>query len=78
VATVRATWFGVVVEFDHAEITGITSTLRTGAASVGLLTAILAGFGITCCSPRTTGHGHEFPRAAMNSRGERYPSALCG
>jgi hypothetical protein len=31
-----------------------------------------------CCSPRTTGHGHELPRAAMNSRGERYPSALCG
>jgi hypothetical protein len=38
---------------------------------------IVSGEG-TCCSPRTTGHGHEFPRAAMNSRGERYPSALCG
>jgi hypothetical protein len=33
---------------------------------------------IVCCSPRPTGHGHELPRAAMNSRGERYPSALCG
>ena len=31
-----------------------------------------------CCSPRTTGHGQGFPRAAMNSRGERYPRALCG
>ena len=31
-----------------------------------------------CCSPRTSGHGHELPRAAINSRGERYPSALCG
>jgi len=30
-----------------------------------------------CCSPRTSGHGHELPRAAINSRGERYPSALC-
>ena len=32
----------------------------------------------TCCSPRTIGHGQGFPRAAMNSRGERYPRALCG
>ena len=31
-----------------------------------------------CCSPRTIGHGQGFPRAAMNSRGERYPRALCG
>jgi hypothetical protein len=29
-------------------------------------------------APEPTGHGHELPRAAMNSRGERYPSALCG
>jgi hypothetical protein len=34
--------------------------------------------GIGCCSPRTTGHGHGLPRASINSRGERYPRALCG
>jgi DNA-binding FadR family transcriptional regulator len=33
---------------------------------------------VNCCSPRTIGHGQGFPRAAMNSRGERYPRALCG
>jgi hypothetical protein len=33
---------------------------------------------IACCSPRTTGHGQGLARAAMNSRGERYPRALCG
>jgi hypothetical protein len=32
----------------------------------------------TCCRPRMIGHGQGFPRAAMNSRGERYPRALCG
>ena len=31
-----------------------------------------------CCRPRIIGHGQGFPRAAMNSRGERYPRALCG
>src|SRR5262245_40645789 len=31
-----------------------------------------------CCSRGTTGHGQGLPRAAMNSRGERYPRALCG
>ena len=31
-----------------------------------------------CCRPRMIGHGQGFPRAAMNSRGERYPRALCG
>ena len=31
-----------------------------------------------CCRPQMTGHGQGFPRAAMNSRGERYPRALCG
>src|SRR5437773_58387 len=30
--------------------------------------ALVKTFG--CCSPRTTGHGHGLPRAAMNSRGE--------
>ena len=29
---------------------------------------------LDCCSPRMIGHGQGFPRAAMNSRGERYPS----
>jgi hypothetical protein len=46
-----------------------------GSDEVELLVLYPGGF---CCSPRTTGHGHELPRAAMNSRGERYPSALCG
>src|SRR5262249_48372285 len=31
-----------------------------------------------CCSPRTTGHGQGLAGAAVNSRGERYPRALCG
>ena len=31
-----------------------------------------------CCGPRTTGHGQGLAWAAMNSRGERYPRALCG
>ena len=33
---------------------------------------------LQCCRPQTTGHGQGYPRAAMNSRGERYPRALCG
>ena len=33
---------------------------------------------LECCSPRTAGHGQGVPRVAMNSRGERYPRALCG
>jgi hypothetical protein len=33
---------------------------------------------VICCRPQITGHGQGFPRAAMNSRGERYPRALCG
>jgi hypothetical protein len=31
-----------------------------------------------CCCPRMTGQGHGVERAVMNSRGERYPSALWG
>jgi hypothetical protein len=34
--------------------------------------------GSRCCSPRMIGHGQGFPRALMNSRGERYLRALCG
>jgi hypothetical protein len=34
----------------------------------------LKGGHCNCCSPRTTGHGPELPRAAMNSRGN--PSGL--
>ena len=46
-ATTRVTWFGVVVEFDHREITQITSTMNTGAAGAGALAGILTGMGIT-------------------------------
>jgi hypothetical protein len=38
----------------------------------------LQRIGYNCCRPRMIGHGQGFPRAAMNSRGERYPRALCG
>jgi hypothetical protein len=38
----------------------------------GLL--LKGGHCCNCCSPRTTGHGPELPRAAMNSRGN--PSGL--
>ena len=36
------------------------------------------GYNSGVCSHRTIGHAQGFPRAAMNSRGERYPRALCG
>jgi formyltetrahydrofolate synthetase len=42
------------------------------------LALIAAHVRLACCSPRTTGHGQGVPRAAMNSRGERYPRAFCG
>jgi hypothetical protein len=54
-ATTRTTWFGVVVEFSHNEITGITATLATGGASVATLTALLAAFGITGAAAVITG-----------------------
>jgi hypothetical protein len=47
VATVHTTWYGVVVEFSHAETTQLTTACSTGAASVGFLAAILAAIGIT-------------------------------
>jgi uncharacterized protein DUF4118 len=37
-----------------------------------------AELGFICCGPRTIGHGQGLAWAAMNSRGERYPRALCG
>jgi len=43
VATVHTTWYGVVVEFSHAETVQIVAGINTGAASVGVLTAILTG-----------------------------------
>src|SRR4029453_17295456 len=47
-------------------------------SNIRAVTSKLCACPSLCCSPRTTGHGHELPRAAMNSRSERYPSALCG
>jgi coenzyme PQQ precursor peptide PqqA len=35
------------------------------------LVEICIGLEINCCRPRMIGHGQGFPRAAMNSRGER-------
>jgi hypothetical protein len=58
--------------------------VAAAAFEVALLPGIILGVAAVavpryfCCSPRTIGHGQGFPRAAMNSRGERYPRALCG
>ena len=46
-AIARTTWFGVVVEFDHSEINQIVSSMNSGAASVGVLSALLLSMGIT-------------------------------
>jgi hypothetical protein len=46
-ATTRVTWFGVVVDFDDAELSTIITHLTTGAATAGTLTALLASFGVT-------------------------------
>jgi hypothetical protein len=45
-ATTRVTWFGVVVELDHLEITQITSTMNTGAAGAVTLASTLIALGI--------------------------------
>jgi len=46
-ATVHVTWFGIVVEFSHLEITQITATLNTGAAGLGAVATALTAIGIT-------------------------------
>ena len=51
---------------------------RTGADFFTKRRNILHIYGAACCSPQPIGHGQGFSRAAMNSRGERYPRALCG
>ncbi len=64
---------------------GVSLGLAAGALAGTALTAPYYGYGYGpyygysyCCRPRMIGHGQGFPRAAMNSRGERYPRALCG
>jgi hypothetical protein len=46
-ATIRFTWFGFVVDFNHSEITQITSAMNSGAATSAAVTSILTGMGIT-------------------------------
>jgi len=46
-ATTRTTWFGVIVEFSHSEVTYVVNAANTGAGAAGTLAALLAAFGIT-------------------------------
>jgi hypothetical protein len=46
-ARTRFTSIGVVIDFDHSEITQISSHLNTGAATTSTLTAVLAAAGVT-------------------------------
>jgi hypothetical protein len=46
-AMARVTKFGLQVNLNHTELTILTTHLTTGSASVGVITAVLAGFGIS-------------------------------
>jgi hypothetical protein len=46
-ATTHFTWFGVVIDFNHCEITQITSTMSSGATGAAALVTLLGSMGMT-------------------------------
>ena len=54
-ATIRFTYVGFVVTFDHSEITQITSTMNRGAATAGAITGLLHQMGISPTSQAISG-----------------------
>jgi hypothetical protein len=46
-AATHVTWFGIVVEFDHSEITQIVTHINTGSAGLGAVATVLIAMGIT-------------------------------
>lgn len=66
-------------KLDWEWLDGEIAPLYSDKGRPGIETRFVIGLLLLkCCSPRTTGHGQGLARAAMNSRGERYPRALCG
>src|SRR5882762_2774920 len=66
-ATVHVTWFGIVVEFSHLEITQITATLNTGAAGLGAVATALTAIGITGSAAVLRGAAYRSDKLALGS-----------